>query len=229
MILVSRETERGRNLRLRLNRMGVPCAFWDAGDYFRPVRDPSVTVIFREEWERDNRTECMGITDKVLVGFAEESTIHPDAYFYNGDRDGDLCEFLTNRLLRLYSKSKVTPEFPLLKTEDGEYLFAGEKLPLTLREKLIVNFFSFSLNKSRSCEQLARYCLKGGVGDRELKTAVVYISGINRKSREYCSRKLILTERYTGYRLNPVCLGAEGIGKHKENTHRKRRVKPKYV
>lgn len=143
--------------------------------------------------------------------------------FFLQENDGDLVQFLKARAAALCGNDADTPSYGgIYFNPEGKVVFCGRKFALTRLERTIVLLLIFGMREWYTAEDMVRNCFVKVMPEIRSNTVSVHVSNINSKSRRVCGKKLILTRRFGGYRLNPLFL-------EHERFRRRLPVKAQYV
>lgn len=171
-------------IRNSLIRCGLPCAVDDAF-----IAEPLVVITF---------------ADGGLNNVDPEIVIYADANLLNNDAAlGVELERVTERILDVffvkYGLIQGTLEYgPISITEECVKYF-GKPIHFTSTEKLITSLLILNKGKWLSADVIAKQCLT----DKTAASAVsVHVNSINKKSLQCSPIGLILSRRFSGYKLS---------------------------
>ena len=201
IVIVDDNTERGLALRHSALSDYLPCAFCGVSEFVH--LPPSCA-------DREDQLSALGSADKaelIVINHTGKNIINTDAYFYSEENDGDLVQFLKARAAALCGNDADTPSYGgLYFNPEGKAVFCGRKFALTRLERRIVLLLIFGMREWYTAEDIVRSCFAKTMPETRSNTVSVHVSNINSKSRRVCGKKLILTRRFGGYRLNPLFL-----------------------
>ena len=159
--------------------------------------------------DREDQLSALGSADKaelIVINHTGKNIINTDAYFYSEENDGDLVQFLKARAAALCGNDADTPSYGgIYFNPEGKVVFCGRKFALTRLERTIVLLLIFGMREWYTAEDMVRNCFVKVMPEIRV-----------------CGKKLILTRRFGGYRLNPLFL-------EHERFRRRLPVKAQYV
>lgn len=208
VIIVDDNTERGLAVRHSAISGFLPCAYCGVSEFVHFPHGKDITVLCAE---CENQLSALKTADKaelIVINHTGKEIINTDAYFYSEEKDGDLVRFLKARAAALCGNDADTPSYGGFYFDpDGEAVFCGRRITLTRLERTIVLLLIFGMREWYTAEDIVQNCFAKVPAEIRSNTVSVHVSNINSKSRRVCGKKLILTRRFGGYRLNPLFLG----------------------
>ena len=223
IVIVDDNTERGLALRHSALSAFLPCAFCSVSEFVHVPHGKDIVVLCAD---REDQLSALGSADKaelIVINHTGKNIINTDAYFYSEENDGDLVQFLKARAAALCGNDADTPSYGgIYFNPEGKVVFCGRKFALTRLERTIVLLLIFGMREWYTAEDMVRNCFVKVMPEIRSNTVSVHVSNINSKSRRVCGKKLILTRRFGGYRLNPLFL-------EHERFRRRLPVKAQYV
>ena len=222
IVIVDDNTERGLALRHSALSDFLPCAFCSVSEFVHFPHGKDIVVCA----DREDQLSALGSADKaelIVINHTGKNIINTDAYFYSEENDGNLVQFLKARAAALCGNDADTPSYGGFYFDpEGKSVFCGRKFALTRLERRIVLLLIFGMREWYTAEDIVRSCFAKTMPETRSNTVSVHVSNINSKSRRVCGKKLILTRRFGGYRLNPLFL-------EHERFRRRLPVKAQYV
>lgn len=207
IVIVDDNTERGLALRHSALSDFLPCAFCSVSEFVHFPHGKDIVVLCAD---REDQISALGSANKaefIVINHTGKDIINTDAYFYSEENDGDLVHFLKARAAVLCGNDADTPSYGGFYFDpEGKTVFCGRKITLTRLERRIVLLLIFGMREWYTAEDIVRSCFAKTMPETRSNTVSVHVSNINSKSRRVCGKKLILTRRFGGYRLNPLFL-----------------------
>lgn len=226
MILIIDDSSKKRKTELRnsLFDAGIPCAVVTS-ERLKKLEPARVTVAFAEnETQLSIVSIRAGSTDYIVINDTGRRMYNTDAYFYDPTVDGDFRDFIKRRAVEKHGISiDSLAEYPV-RMCDGEVYFFNRQVNLTRREEMIVRHLMFAKGEWHSSEEVARFAFDGISGGIDDSSVSVHICNINKKSVQVTGRKIILSKRFCGYKINRL-----EPEKKKRGPYKRKVTPPRYV